>query len=56
MGVKPVVTQLDSTINDKVETELIFNLFKSLLRGDESAQKLISARDNSATSDCERRH
>jgi hypothetical protein len=54
-GVKPVVTQLDSTINDKVETELIFNLFKSLLRGDEAAQKLISARDNSATIDCDRR-
>jgi len=55
-GEKPVVTQLDSTINDKVETELIFNLFKSLLRGDEAAQKLINARDDSATIDCDRRH
>ncbi len=55
-GEKPVVTQLDSTINDNVETELIFNLFKSLMRGDEAAQKLINARDDSATIDCDRRH
>jgi len=54
-GMKPVVTQLDATINENVDNDLIFNLFKSLLRGDEAAQKLISVRDDSATSDCERR-
>src|SRR5215510_3645172 len=54
-GMKPVVTQLDATINQNVDNDLIFNLFKSLLRGDEAAQKLISARDDSAISDCERR-
>jgi hypothetical protein len=54
-GMKPVVRQLDATINEKVDYELIFNLFKSLLRGDEAAQKLINARDDSAISDCERR-
>jgi hypothetical protein len=54
--VKPVVTQLDATINEEVDTQLIFNLFKSLLRGDEAAQKLINERDDSATGDCDRRH
>src|SRR5262245_56112175 len=54
-GMKPVVKQLDATINEKVDDDLIFNLFKSLLRGDEAAQKLISARDDSAINDCERR-
>jgi len=54
-GGRPVVTQLDATINENVDNDLIFNLFKSLLRGDEAAQKLISARDNSATIDCEGR-
>ena len=54
-GMKPVVTQLDATINQNVDNDLIFNLFKSLLRGDEAAQKLISARDDSAINDCERR-
>jgi hypothetical protein len=54
-GMKPLVTQLDSTINENVDSELIFNLFKSLLRGNEAAQKLINARDASATNDCERR-
>jgi hypothetical protein len=54
-GMRPVVRQLDATINENVEPQLIFNLFKSLLHGDGAAQKLISARDDSAIIDCERR-
>lgn len=54
-SVRPIVRQLDATINENVEIKLMFDLFKSLLRGDEAAEKLISAKANSATIDCDRR-
>lgn len=52
---KPIVRQLDATINENVDSLSIFDRFKSLLRGDEAAQNLIGVRDDSATSDCDRR-
>jgi len=55
-GGKPIVTQLDATINENAENELVFETFKSLLRRDEIAQKLINARDYSATSECDEGH
>lgn len=52
---KPVVRQLDAAINENIDNGLIFDIFKSLLRGDEAAQKIINAKDDSAKGDCDRR-